>query len=70
MKLKTAIDCLLENISEKTVMCMNRLCLDTKKEYWIKIKDKEFEISPQSYETLKEISSFIEEYKNNKKSST
>ena len=61
MKILTAIRTLLDNISVKQVLCMNRLCLDTKNEYWIKIKDREFEISEESYETLKEIVSSIAE---------
>ena len=40
---------------------MNGLCLDTKNEYWIKIKDREFEISEESYEVLKEIVSGVAE---------
>ena len=61
MKILTAIRTLLDNISVKQVLCMNGLCLDTKNEYWIKIKDREFEISEESYETLKEIVSSISE---------
>ena len=34
---------------------MNGLCLDTKNEYRIKIKHREFKISEESYEALKEI---------------
>lgn len=55
MEIISAIKTILDNISVKIVPCMNGLCFDNEKEYWIKIKDEEFEISEQSYLTLKEI---------------
>lgn len=55
MEIISAIKTILDNTKVKEVPCRNGLCLDIKKEYWIQIKDEEFEISEQSYLTLKEI---------------